>query len=60
MMTTYLKKALARLLEIAVLAAMAGVAAWCGVRCLDEEARQVREGRKDPRTAVLPVLPDEG
>ena len=51
MMTTYLKKALARLLEIAVLAAMAGVAAWCGVYCLDDEARQVREGRKDPRTA---------
>ena len=32
MMTTYLKKALARLLEIAVLAAMAGVAAWCGIK----------------------------
>lgn len=60
MMTTYLKKALARLLEIAVLAVMVGVAAWCGVYCLDDETRQVREGKKDPRTAVLPVLPDEG
>ena len=38
MMTTYLKKALARLLEIAVLAVMAGVAAWCGGYCLDDEA----------------------
>ena len=54
------KVVLTRLLEIAVLAAMAVVAAWCGVYCLDDEARQVREGRKDPRTAVLPVLPDEG
>ena len=60
MMTTYLKKALARLLEIAVLAAMAGVAAWCVVFGLEDEDLQVREGRKDPRTAVLPVLPDEG
>ena len=59
-MITFVKTFLTRLLEITVLAVMAGVAAWCGGYCLDDEARQVREGKKDPRTAVLPVLPDEG
>ena len=59
-MITFVKTFLTRLLEITVLAVMAGVAVWCGVYCLDDETRQVREGKKDPRTAVLPVLPDEG
>ena len=55
-MITFVKTFLTRLLEITVLAVMAGVAAWCGVYCLDDEARQVREGKKDPRTAVLGSL----
>ena len=54
------KVAMSRLLELAVLAVMSGGAAWCLAHCLDDEPRQVREGKKDPRTAVLPVLPDEG
>lgn len=57
-MITFLKRTLSLLLELAVISAMAGVAAWCGVYCLDDEARQVREGKKDPRTAILPVLPE--
>lgn len=36
---------------------MIGGAVWCLVYCLDDEPRQVREGQKDPRTAILPVLP---
>ncbi len=47
-MITFVKTFLTRLLEITVLAVMAGVAAWCGVYCLDDEARQVREGKKRP------------
>lgn len=52
------KAALSRLLELAVIAAMVGGAVWCLGHCLDDEARQVREGKKDPRTAILPVLPE--
>lgn len=59
-MITFLKRTLSRLLKLAVLAVMSGGAAWCVAYCLDDEAQQVREGKKDPRTAVLPVLPDEG
>lgn len=57
-MIAFLKNALSRLLELAVLTVMSGGAAWCLAHCLDDESRQVREGRKDPRTAILPVLPD--
>lgn len=55
-MITFLKRTLSRLLELAVLAVMIGGAVWCVAYCLDDEARQVREGKKDPRTAILPVL----
>lgn len=37
---------------------MIGGAVWCLVYCLDDEPQQVREGKKDPRTAILPVLPE--
>lgn len=57
-MTTFLKSAMSRLLELAVLAVMSGGAAWCVAYCLDDDSRQVREGKKDPRTAILPVLPE--
>lgn len=57
-MITFFKTALSRLLELAVIAAMVGGAVWCLGHCLDDEARQVREGSKDPRTAILPVLPE--
>lgn len=57
-MIAFLKRTLTRLLELAVIAAMVGGAVWCLGYCLDDEARQVREGRKDPRTAILPVLPE--
>lgn len=52
------KSVLTRLLELAVIAVLAGGAVWCLGYCLDDEAQQVREGRKDPRTAILPVLPE--
>lgn len=52
------KSVLTRLLELVVIAAMVGGAVWCLGYCLDDEARQVREGKKDPRTAILPVLPE--
>lgn len=57
-MIAFPKAALSRLLELAVIAAMVGGAVWCLGYCLDDEPRQVREGRKDPRTAILPVLPE--
>lgn len=57
-MIAFFKAALSRLLELAVIAAMVGGAVWCLGYCLDDESRQVREGRKDPRTAILPVLPE--
>jgi len=57
-MITFLKRAMSRLLELAVLAVMIGAAVWCVAYCLDDEPRQVREGKKDPRTAILPVLPE--
>lgn len=56
-MIAFLKRTLTRMLELAVIAAMVGGAVWCLGYCLDDEAQQVREGRKDPRTAILPVLP---
>lgn len=56
-MITFLKRILIGLLEMAVIAAMVGGAVWCLVYCLDDEVQQVREGKKDPRTAILPVLP---
>ncbi|MBS5507725.1 MAG: hypothetical protein KHX31_03730 [Akkermansia sp.] len=52
-----MKRILIGLLEMAVIAAMVGGAVWCLVYCLDDEVQQVREGKKDPRTAILPVLP---
>lgn len=57
-MITFLKRFLSRLLELAVLAVMIGAAVWCVGYCLDDEPRQVREGKKDPRTVILPVLPE--
>lgn len=57
-MIAFFKASLALLLELAVIAAMVGGAVWCLGHCLDDEARQVREGKKDPRTAILPVLPE--
>lgn len=57
-MIAFLKRTLTRLLELAVIAAMVGGAVWCLGYCLDDDARQVREGRKDPRTTILPVLPE--
>lgn len=58
-MITFLKRTLSRLLKLAVLAVMSGGAAWCLAHCLDDDDQQVREGKKDPRTAVLPVLPEK-
>lgn len=55
-MITILKRTLSRLLELAVLAVMSGGAAWCLAHCLDDDDQQVREGKKDSRTAILPVL----
>ncbi|MBS5507262.1 MAG: hypothetical protein KHX31_01365 [Akkermansia sp.] len=57
-MIAFLKRTMARLLELAVMAVMIGGAGWCVGYCLDDEARQVKEGKKDPRTAILPVLPE--
>ena len=57
-MITFLKRTLSLLLELAVISAMVGGAVWCLVYSLDNEARQVREWKKDPRTAILPVLPE--
>jgi len=57
-MIAFFKASLSRLLEFAVIAVMAGGAVWCLGYCLDDEPRQVREGKKDPRTAILPVLPE--
>ena len=58
-MIAFLKRTLSRLLKLAVLAVMSGGGVWCLVYCLDDEPRQVREGKKDPRTAILPVLPEQ-
>ena len=52
------KVAISWLLKLAVLAVMIGGGVWCLVYCLDDEPRQIREGKKDPRTAILPVLPE--
>lgn len=42
---------------VAVMALMVWLAAWSLAYCLDDEEQQVRERKKDPRTAILPVLP---
>lgn len=52
---TYL---LSAVLKFVVIAVMVGGAVWCVGYCLDDEVQQVREGKKDPRTAILPVLPE--
>lgn len=52
-----LRNIIDRLLIVAVLALIGWIAAWSLAYCLDDEAQQVREGKKDPRTAILPVLP---
>ena len=57
-MIAFFKAALSRLLELAVMAVMIGGGVWCLVYCLDDEPRQIREGKKDPRTVILPVLPE--
>ena len=41
---------------VAVMALIGWLAAWAAVHCLDAEADQVRDGIKDARTAILPVL----
>lgn len=56
-MIAFFKAALSRLLELVVMAVMIGGGVWCLVYCLDDEPRQIREGKKDPRTVILPVLP---
>lgn len=51
------KAALCVLVKVAVLALIGWTAAWSLVYCLDDEAQKVRDGQKDPRTAILPVFP---
>lgn len=43
--------------DVAVMALMGWLAALAAVHCLDAEADQVRDGIKDARTAILPVIP---
>lgn len=40
---------------VAVMALMGWLVAWAVVHCLDTEVKQIRNGIKDARTAVLPV-----
>lgn len=41
---------------VAVMALMGWLAAWAVVHCLDVEADQARDGIKDARTTILPVM----
>ena len=43
-------------MAVSVMFLMSWLAAWAVVHCLDAEADQVRDGIKDARTAILPVL----
>lgn len=45
------------LLAVAVIAIMGRLAAEAVVYCLDVEADQARDGTKDLRTVILPVIP---
>ncbi len=42
---------------VAVMVLVSWLAAWSVMHCLDAEAKQVRDGIKDARTATLPVIP---
>lgn len=41
---------------VAVMALMGWLAAWSVVHCLDAEDKQAKDGIKDARTTILPVM----